>query len=215
MDTIGLTFEAGPDATWTPQILAALEECESTATFFVVASRAVQQCRLTAQVRLAGHAIALGCDELPQGQRTRTELALDTDRGLSRLHALGVSARLWRPSEGARAPIVERLARERGLTAVDWTIDSHDWRGDTAEEMLARISPELRDGAVIRVHDGLGPRANRAGCAQTVQLVRLLAKRARALGLTLAALEDDGQVGATPRRTSSPSPSAVASSSPR
>jgi len=193
VDAIALTFEAGPDAIWTPRVLAALEACEASATFFVVASRAVQQCRLTAQVRLAGHGVALGCDELPSGRRTRTEVALDADRGLARLHALGVSARLWRPVEGARAPIVERLAQERGLVAVDWTIDSHDWRGDTAEEMVAGITPQLRDGAIVRLHDGLGPHAGRAGSAQTVKLIGMLAERAGALGLTLAALDKTGQ----------------------
>jgi peptidoglycan/xylan/chitin deacetylase (PgdA/CDA1 family) len=37
--TVALTFDDGPDATWTPQIIAILRRAHVPATFFVIGSR--------------------------------------------------------------------------------------------------------------------------------------------------------------------------------
>lgn len=49
--------------------------------------------------------------------------------------------------------------------------------------MLAAISPDLRDGAIVLAHDGIGPGAERAGCEETVALVGPLVRAARERGL--------------------------------
>ena len=54
--------------------------------------------------------------------------------------------------------------------------------------MLRRVDPLLRPGAVVLMHDGLGPGALRSGCEETVALVGDLVTRLRGLGLEPAAL---------------------------
>jgi len=49
--------------------------------------------------------------------------------------------------------------------------------------MLAAIRSDLRDGAIVLAHDALGPGATRAGCEETVALVRPLVAAARERGL--------------------------------
>jgi peptidoglycan/xylan/chitin deacetylase (PgdA/CDA1 family) len=56
--TLSLTFDDGPDATWTPQILQC---CHATATFFMVGERVLALSDLARQVRTAGHDIQLHC----------------------------------------------------------------------------------------------------------------------------------------------------------
>ncbi len=63
------------------------------------------------------------------------------------------------------------LAAAFGLELVGWSVDTHDWRGDEAEAMLARCGPELRDDSVVLLHDALGPGALRVGCEETVRLI--------------------------------------------
>ncbi len=99
----------------------------------------------------------------------------DTRRGLDRLGAVGVRPARWRTPWGVRAPCTEGVAREHGLELCGWDVDTHDWRGDSAEAMLAVTGPRLRDDAVVLLHDGLGPGARRADCAETLRLVRLVA----------------------------------------
>ena len=48
--------------------------------------------------------------------------------------------------------------------------------------MLAGVDPLLRPGAVVLMHDGVGPGALRSGCGETVSLVGPLVSRLRELG---------------------------------
>jgi peptidoglycan/xylan/chitin deacetylase (PgdA/CDA1 family) len=65
-----------------------------------------------------------------------------------------------------------------------------DWRGDSASEMFTRTSVDLRPGAVILMHDGLGPGARRSGCGETVALIEQLVTHARSLGCEPCPVDD-------------------------
>ena len=58
-----------------------------------------------------------------------------------------------------------------------------DWRGGDADGMLARLRPGIGSGAIVLMHDAVGPGATRGGCEQTVALVAPLVGAARARGL--------------------------------
>lgn len=151
---------------------------------------------LIARIVREGHAIGVHCDEhVAHTDRDERWARDDVDRALGRLAALRIRPRLWRTPWGRRAGWTDGIARARGLRLVGWSADTHDWRGDTAEAMLAAIDGTLRPGAIVLAHDGIGPGARRPGCAQTVRLVGLLAARTGALGLGVSLLEDRGRPG--------------------
>jgi peptidoglycan/xylan/chitin deacetylase (PgdA/CDA1 family) len=114
--------------------------------------------------------------------------ARDADRALSRLRDLGAAPRLWRTPWGDTPSWTENVAGSRGLRLIGWTVDTHDWRGDTAAEMFAATRPGLTDGAVILAHDGIGPGALREVADQTVTYAQLLIDHAQQTGLRLKAL---------------------------
>jgi peptidoglycan/xylan/chitin deacetylase (PgdA/CDA1 family) len=179
--SVELTFDDGPDPVWTPAILAALRGSPLRATFFVIASRAAAHPRLVAAARAAGHAVELHCYEhLRHTEVGRPAIEADTARGIETLSDLGVRPRRWRTPWGDQAPWTREIADAHELELCGWDIDTHDWRGDGAEQMLAAAGPELRAGAVVLLHDGLGPGALRDGCEETVRFTRLLAAEAAA-----------------------------------
>jgi peptidoglycan/xylan/chitin deacetylase (PgdA/CDA1 family) len=96
------------------------------------------------------------------------------------LASLGIRPRRWRTPSGLRAPWTHEIATAHGLELCGWDIDSHDRRGHRAERMLADAGPALHPGAVVRLHDGVGPGALRDGCDETVRFARLLAAEAAA-----------------------------------
>ena len=51
---------------------------------------------------------------------------------------------------------------------------------------MAAIAPDVRAGAVVLMHDGLGPGARRQDCLQTMRLLAPLCAHIRALGLDAA-----------------------------
>jgi peptidoglycan-N-acetylglucosamine deacetylase len=180
---IFLTFDDGPDPIWTPKVLETLHLFRARATFFVIAPLALRHPYLIRQMIQFGHAVELHCvKHTRHTELTYSEVDVDARGGLQDLRVLGVLPRLWRPPWGVIAPWTQAVAKDLGLELVSWTVDTHDWRGDTASEMLAYLRSDLQPGAVILMHDGLGPGARRSGCEETVALIGKLVKHARSLG---------------------------------
>ena len=187
--SLALTFDDGPDPRGTPAVLAALERAGAPATFFVIAPRAERDAELVDRARAAGHTIGLHCDEhVRHTDRDEAWVAADTERAIARLERLGITPTLWRTPWGVRAPFTAQLAQRFGLELVDWTVDTHDWRGDDAGAMFAATRSGLRSDAVVLAHDGIGPGALRDDAHATAAYIPLAVEHATACGLTLTAL---------------------------
>ena len=178
---IALTFDDGPDPVWTPLVLDVLASVRARATFFVVAPRARRYPSLLARIREEGHDVGLHCKEhVRHDAMTLEEIEADVESGLT---ALAGPVRLWRTPWGVVTPATEGVARKHGLTLVGWTADTEDWRGGPPDEMVARVTRKLLPGAIVLMHDGVGPGATREGCAMTVGAIGPLVSLARARGL--------------------------------
>jgi peptidoglycan/xylan/chitin deacetylase (PgdA/CDA1 family) len=187
--SVALTFDDGPDRTWTPRLLDALRAVKARVTFFAIASRAAAEPELLRRMRADGHTIGLHCGEhVRHSERDLEWLRDDTRVALGELAAVGVRPTLWRTPWGDTAPWTSTVAREHELRLINWTADTHDWRGDSAERMLEDTRQQIVDGSIVLAHDGIGPGARRDGAAETIRYVELAAAHARARGLTLAAL---------------------------
>ncbi|CAN5896086.1 chitooligosaccharide deacetylase NodB [soil metagenome] len=180
---ISLTFDDGPDPRGTAHILPALHRARASATFFVVTPQARRYPRLVHEIERGGHRVEFHCAEhVRHTERTREEIEADTRSGLEDLAALDITPRLWRTPWGVTEPWTKDIANQFGLELTHWTADTHDWRGDSASEMLEAVDPLLRPGAIVLMHDGLGPGAQRTDCEQTAALIDPLVSRIRALG---------------------------------
>lgn len=190
MGTIALTFDDGPDATWTPKLLDLLRGLGARATFFPIARRAAAHPELLERMRDEGHTVGLHCDQHERhSNHTIGWLRRDTVAALDHLREAGARPQLWRTPWGDVAPWTETVARECGLRLVGWTVDTVDWRGDSAAAMFAATRARVDHGSIVLAHDGLGPGARRSGAAETLGYVELLADHASSRGLALEALD--------------------------
>jgi peptidoglycan-N-acetylglucosamine deacetylase len=184
---LSLTFDDGPDPTWTPQILRQLERCDAVATFFMAGARVLDEPDLARAVLAAGHDVQLHCHHhIRHTELTEAELRHDSESALGALESVGVRPWLWRAPWGICTDATYRVAERLRLQLVRWSIDTHDWRGDEPQAMLDHARHQLADGGAILMHDALGPGARRAGCENTLALLPALAAAARAHGLALA-----------------------------
>lgn len=182
---IALTFDDGPDPVWTPRVLDALADAGALATFFVVAPLAKRRPGLLRRAVAEGHEVALHCNRHVRHDRMATaEVLADARDGLRTLRGLGHEVHDWRVPWGVVTGDTEEAAAELGLRLVGWTADSEDWRGGDAGEMLGRLTPGLEAGAVVLMHDAVGPGALRDGCGRTVELVAPLVSLTRSRSLT-------------------------------
>ncbi len=174
---------------WTPRLLDALAGVGARATFFVIAARAAAHPALITRIRHEGHAVGLHCDQHVRHSSCSIDWGrADTRRALARLSAAGAHPTLWRTPWGDLASWSSQVAAEHRLRLVGWTVDTHDWRGDSAPEMFAATHHDCEDGAIVLAHDGIGPGARRIDARATVRYVRLIADYAGRQGMALEAL---------------------------
>jgi len=184
-----LTFDDGPDPVWTPRLLDVLADGGAQATFFPIAPRAAAYPDVVARIRAEGHEIGLHCDEhVRHSTQTEAWLIADTERALERLAGLGVVPTRWRTPWGDTAPFTRAIADAHGLNLTGWTVDTHDWRGDSAASMFAATQDGLDAEAIVLAHDGIGPGARRDDARETVAFTARVIEFARVAGLALESM---------------------------
>jgi peptidoglycan/xylan/chitin deacetylase (PgdA/CDA1 family) len=168
---LALTFDDGPNSTWTPRLLELLASHNLRATFFLVGSRAQAEPALVRSIAAAGHLLgnhswshpnlALASAKIIEAELSRTSQLLE--------QITGSPIRHFRPPFGARRPQVLRTARRRGMMPVLWNAMTSDWKNPSADQIAHRLTRKIdsltRQGraANIVLHDGghLDPSANR------------------------------------------------------
>jgi peptidoglycan-N-acetylglucosamine deacetylase len=176
---IAITFDDGPDPTWTPKILDVLKHEHVPATFFLIGIQADKFPGLTARIYREGHEIGNHTFTHPDISNisptfNRLELNLTEQLFASRL---GIRTILFRPPYSIDAePDTEdevrplEITQDMGYIAVGDKIDPNDWRDNprrTAEQIsadvLAHLPPcarnDTRCGNIILLHDGGGDRS--------------------------------------------------------
>jgi peptidoglycan/xylan/chitin deacetylase (PgdA/CDA1 family) len=155
---IALTFDDGPHPRYTAEILDILKQYNAKATFFCVGSNAEVYPDLIRREIAEGHEIAnhtynhynvakLSCEALMQ------DIA-DCNDTLERI--TGRHLRLFRPPEGVCSESVKSICEKEGMTIVLWSVDTRDWAHTPADEILANVKSNVRNGSIILMHDFIG-----------------------------------------------------------
>lgn len=156
-----LTFDDGPDPTWTPVVLDILKEKGVKATFFMLGARVQAYPDLAKRVATEGHSVQNHSWNHPVGFETLPfEVVYDEMRGTSDVIAgiTGVRPRFCRPPGGGLSPNVEAASGQLGMRLVMWNVDPQDWAGNSAEWIYTRVTQGLGGGDLILLHDGGGDR---------------------------------------------------------
>ncbi|HEX5202178.1 MAG TPA: bifunctional polysaccharide deacetylase/glycosyltransferase family 2 protein [Actinoplanes sp.] len=173
--TIALTFDDGPDPTWTPRILDVLRENDAHGTFFVIGSEVARHPGLARRLTDEGNELGLHTFTHPNLQRLapwrRTLELSQTQVAIAR--ATGVHTNLARFPYSSKADAIDEVnwklvqeAGRRGLLVVVNDMDSEDWQRPGVPQIIRNATPPGDTSAVILFHDAGGDRS------QTVQALR-------------------------------------------
>ena len=171
---VALTFDDGPDATWTPPILDILKRYNVPATFFVIGENGLINRSLLRRMLSEGHEVGSHTYTHPNLAQTSngvTTLELNATQRLFQAFT-GKSLRLFRaPYFGDAEPTTADEigpvweAQQLGYTSVGLHVDPGDWRRpgvqaivDATIEGVEASTPE-RSGNVVLLHDSGGDRA--------------------------------------------------------
>ncbi|MFD8720315.1 bifunctional polysaccharide deacetylase/glycosyltransferase family 2 protein [Streptomyces sp. NPDC059629] len=187
--TIALTFDDGPDPTWTPRILDVLRRNHVHATFFVVGTEVVDHPDLVRRIVADGHQIGIHTFTHPDLSRLAPwQRSLELrETQLAVAGAAGVTTALLRPPYSSENDALDdadwsvlKQAGAAGYITVLSTQDAQDWQRPGTERILANATPHGRAGQILLMHDGGGDRA------QTVAALNTLIPRLKARGFRFA-----------------------------
>ncbi len=154
-----LTFDDGPNPTWTPQILDVLARYRIRATFFMVGNAARQHPDLVRRIVAEGHHVAIHTMSHPNlltlgraGQYSQIVGARDVVESI----AGPGSVRCFRPPYGNRNATTDAIAAEAGLATIMWSRDGRDWASPGVDHIVNENLSTRYDGgrAVLLLHDG-------------------------------------------------------------
>lgn len=177
-NTIALTFDDGPSAETTPEILDVLCAEGVHATFFVLGEAVARHPALTRQMLTDGHAVGIhGFHHAPFVLLSRRAIAREIAEARAALHTAcpDVAAIPWvRPPHGFKSLTLSRTLCRLGFGLAAWSVDSRDYRDTDPERIAARVLGQVRPGAIVLLHDGP---ANTATAAALPLILRGLEER--------------------------------------
>ncbi|MFC7546422.1 polysaccharide deacetylase family protein [Plantactinospora sp. GCM10030261] len=169
---VALTFDDGPHATYTPQVLDALRAAGVKATFCVVGVKARQYPALVARIVREGHSLCnhSWSHDLDLALRSPEKIRADLSRTNAAIRRAvpGAAIPYFRQPGGRWTAPELTVVKELGMTPLHWTVDPQDWRKPGAPAIINGLERRTRPGAVILLHDGGGDRSGTVGACPKV-----------------------------------------------
>lgn len=152
--SIALTFDDGPDPTYTPQLLDLLKRYEIKATFFVVGIYAERHPELIKRMHREGHLIGVhNYIHHPNAFMTPGKVRRQLDHAVDVVERIiGVKPSYYRPPWGVINLFDFWLLKR--FRIIFWSIIVGDWRSSGGKNKIKlRLLRKLRGGSVIVLHD--------------------------------------------------------------
>ena len=171
---IALTFDDGPDGTWTPRILDVLEAAHVPATFFVIGENVLSHPALINRIiadggELGNHTYTH--PNLATASPTTTDLELNATQRVVEAYTKRRMTLFRAPYFGDAEPtttdelLPALTAQQAGYTVVGLHVDPNDWQRPGADSIVQQVLAQLRaatpaaSGNVVLLHDGGGDRS--------------------------------------------------------
>ncbi|QIY96229.1 glycosyltransferase [Streptomyces sp. S1D4-11] len=162
-----LTFDDGPDPTWTPKVLDVLKRHHAHAVFFVTGTMTSRYPELVKRMVEEGHEVGLHTFNHPDLSFQSTK-RIDWELSQNQLAlagAAGIRTSLFRPPYSSFAdamdnkswPVTQYIGTRGYITVVNNT-DSEDWQKPGVDQIIRNATPKGGKGAIVLMHDSGGDR---------------------------------------------------------
>lgn len=152
-----LTFDDGPDANGTPQVLKILKKFDIKAVFFLIGEKAEKNPGLVKAILADGHWIGnhTYSHDLFFSMKTGSLVEREIVAGDDVLRAFHPPvSNLFRPPVGYLNPIIARKLRKLDKRVIAWSVRSFDTVFKD-EKLLSRLLERTKNGDIVLLHDTL------------------------------------------------------------
>lgn len=176
---VALSFDDGPAAAFTPQILDILRQHKVSAAFFCIGQRIAEHEDIVERIHAEGHVIGNHSYshnfwfDMKSARGMRKDLQMANEEIMQ--HA-GVQPRLFRPPYGVTNPNLAKAIETGNYIPVGWSIRSLDTVIKDEQKLMERVTANIRPGDIFLFHDH---------CEATVKILPALIEHIRGKGFTI------------------------------
>ena len=152
---LSLTFDAGWGNEDTEQLIEILDRYNVKATFFLVGSWVDSYPESVKALSDAGHELMNHSDDHAHFSRLgEDEIVANINRCSDKIEALtGRRPVLFRCPYGEYDDHVIKAVNSMGMTGIQWSVDSLDWKGIDAGEIQKRVLKNAEPGSIVLFHN--------------------------------------------------------------
>ncbi len=152
---ISVTFDASWGGDKTMAILDLLDQYNAKATFFLVGIWVDKYPELVQEIAKRGHEIGNHSDSHAHfTQISDTQIRQELKDCSDKIEALtGTRPTLFRPPYGDYNSKVITVVRDAGYEAVQWSVDSLDWKNRGVSDLVKRATNNVQKGDIILFHN--------------------------------------------------------------
>ncbi|WP_149400227.1 polysaccharide deacetylase family protein [Dictyobacter arantiisoli] len=158
---IALTFDDGPNPTYTPQVLSILAQHHVHATFFAIGNQVQSNPNLVKQAIGDGNVVEDHTWDHPDLTKlTPAAISKEVTSAADAVQkATGQRPGLLRPPYGSVNATVRAQVAALNMTMVIWNVDTVDWSRPGVASIENTALNNAHNGSIILMHDGGGDRS--------------------------------------------------------
>ena len=152
---VAISFDAAWGADKTAEIMTLCEEYGVNATFFLVGFWVEDYPDVARSIAERGFEIGLHSSTHPDMcNLSASQMSLELTKNQDIIQTVcGVEANLFRPPYGSYNNTLIDVCKDLDIIAIQWDVDSLDWKGLSASEIAGRVCSKSKNGSIVLFHN--------------------------------------------------------------
>ena len=152
---VALTFDAAWGSDKTLKIVETLKNAGLSGTFFLVGFWIEQNEEKVKAIDSAGFDIGTHSNTHPKmSSLSQEKITEELESSISKIKNItGKPVKFFRAPFGDYNDTVLNIASGLGLKTIQWDVDTLDWKGLSASEILLRVKNSVKNGSIILCHN--------------------------------------------------------------
>lgn len=152
---VAITFDSAWGADKTQGILDLLKEYNVNATFFLVGFWVDKYPDMVKAIDEQGVEIGTHSNTHPDFVKLSAEqMEMELTASIEKITSItGKKVELFRAPYGSYNNTMLNIAKDLGLTTIQWDVDTLDWKGLTGTQILDRVMSKVQNGSIILCHN--------------------------------------------------------------
>lgn len=152
---LAISFDAAWGADKTREIMAICDSYNIKATFFLVGFWIEKYPEMVKEIYNNGFEIGIHSMTHPDMTTlSRSEIKQELSENVRLIEDLtNYTPKLFRPPYGYYNNTLIEVCDELGLSCIEWSVDSLDWKGLSASELSGRVIERATNGSIVLFHN--------------------------------------------------------------